>query len=473
MKHFYSLVCAAVLVMGSAMAQPTTGISVAPAPTNIVNATVVYEATLPRLEMPVDNAYTPFSLEFDMGAVTAALGVAPTPGDFCLVLGAEYSKDYTANNGFWLNKEGENVGWGDNSVYFVEYHEGNSVSIGQMPGKCQAGDEYSTKVAFVTGGKAAVLTLNIGVVAAPEIDYQEVFAAPITADVVINQTGVVAFDQQAIEVALGCAIDQAKLVACNTDGKYVTDMTANFGFWYDKEGNVSGWGEGCSVFVEHYADKPAELTIGMFAGLAVGDSYTVKFGFANEDKAAIFTITVNIVAAPEIELQEVYATELVISLPLNSEYIPTPLAFDREAIEGALGCTMAEARVASVDAEGKYVTTTTANNGFWYNKAGYPSNYGDNSSLFVEYQGEATLNVGMFPEGIAAGDEYTVKFGFYYSDKVAMLTIKATIADSASIESISVDAVNGTIYNLHGVAVDPNNLPAGIYIANGKKFIVR
>lgn len=442
---------------------------------------VAYETAIP-FEMTEANSFDPFPLEFDLEAVTAALGEEPIPDDFALVIADGYEKGYTANNGFWLGRDAQHVGWGDDAVFYVEYHGGNTLSVGQMPDVCKAGDTYSVKVGFVKNGKAAILALDITITEAPEIVYEQVYTETLSTDVYINQEGTLSIDQDAIEAAIGCPIDQAKLIACDVDGKYVSSMTANSGYWYNKEGNTSGWGEGCSVFVEYHNDAPAQLTIGMFSGLAVGDHYTVKFGFANGEKAAMLTITVNIVAAPYVDYKVVYTADKSISLQLNTEYIPTPLTFDSEAIEAALGCKMEEAQVISVDADNKYVTTTTANNGFWYNKAGYPAGYGDNSGLFVEYHGGSTLNVGMFPENIAVGDIYTVKFGFAYGENVAMLTITGTITDTSSAELITVDGVTEvTVYNLQGIVVgsgaDVNEatagLPAGLYIANGKKLIVR
>ena len=51
--------------------------------------------------------------------------------------------------------------------------------------------------------------------------------------------------------------------------------------------------------------------------------------------------------------------------------------------------------------------------------------------------------------------------------------IFTTEANMTSVNEISAATVDGAYYNLMGQKMNPNNLPAGIYIHNGKKFIVK
>lgn len=62
------------------------------------------------------------------------------------------------------------------------------------------------------------------------------------------------------------------------------------------------------------------------------------------------------------------------------------------------------------------------------------------------------------------------------SDAIAKVTVYSTVKNPTSIKSVS-DVVkndpNAPVYNLSGQCVNRNNLPKGVYIQNGKKFMVR
>lgn len=57
----------------------------------------------------------------------------------------------TANDlGFWYDKDGNTIVWGDNSRVFAEFSKDNfEFTIGQYPGKCSSGDRYTIKQALI------------------------------------------------------------------------------------------------------------------------------------------------------------------------------------------------------------------------------------------------------------------------------------------------------------------------------------
>ena len=57
----------------------------------------------------------------------------------------------TANGlGFWYDKDGNTIVWGDNSRVFAEFSKDNfEFTIGQYPGKCSSGDRYTIKQALI------------------------------------------------------------------------------------------------------------------------------------------------------------------------------------------------------------------------------------------------------------------------------------------------------------------------------------
>lgn len=52
--------------------------------------------------------------------------------------------------GFWYDKDGNTIVWGDNSRIFAEFSKDNfEFTIGQYPGKCSSGDKYTIKQALI------------------------------------------------------------------------------------------------------------------------------------------------------------------------------------------------------------------------------------------------------------------------------------------------------------------------------------
>ena len=65
---------------------------------------------------------------------------------------------------------------------------------------------------------------------------------------------------------------------------------------------------------------------------------------------------------------------------------------------------------------------------------------------------------------------------FKKEDLIPQLTVVYTKAGTSGVEKVSVNVPasdNGKVYNLQGVQMNGNNLPAGVYVKNGKKFIVK
>ena len=65
---------------------------------------------------------------------------------------------------------------------------------------------------------------------------------------------------------------------------------------------------------------------------------------------------------------------------------------------------------------------------------------------------------------------------FKKEDLVPQLTVVYTKKLATSVEDMIVNLpanVDGKVYNLQGIRMNATNLPTGIYIRNGKKFVVR
>ena len=66
----------------------------------------------------------------------------------------EVISGYTANNGFWMNNEGNVCGWGEEGcAIYIEYDANTSFNVGQFPGATTSGDVYDYTLIMVYDGK--------------------------------------------------------------------------------------------------------------------------------------------------------------------------------------------------------------------------------------------------------------------------------------------------------------------------------
>ena len=64
---------------------------------------------------------------------------------------------------------------------------------------------------------------------------------------------------------------------------------------------------------------------------------------------------------------------------------------------------------------------------------------------------------------------------FHKEDLLPQLTVVYKKSSATGISEVITEMVNASdaVYNLQGVRMNSKNLPAGIYVKNGKKFIVK
>ena len=65
---------------------------------------------------------------------------------------------------------------------------------------------------------------------------------------------------------------------------------------------------------------------------------------------------------------------------------------------------------------------------------------------------------------------------FKKEDLVPQLTVVYTKKGTTGVKTVEINvpaSVDNNVYNLQGIRMNPDNLPAGIYVKNGKKFVVK
>lgn len=453
--------------------------------------------------------YSSSYVEFDLAAVTAALGCEIEEAKVIGVDPADaeaYTDACTANNGFWYTNEGVICNHaGEGCTFFIEYRAENNLAVGFFPDAVlENGQVLRTKFGFAHDEKAVILDLTL-TVDVPEIpDYQIVETKPLAANVVNypNYTATqVPIDVETIQAAIGCAPADATVVAVDPEDpeKLTPYGTGENGFWYTKEGKVCTWGaEGYQYFINYpksdfflIGQQPDNLS-------EIGDTYTTKIGFANGDKVFMYDVTITIVEpAPAPEFEVVFTQNVSINEDLEA-YVGYPVEIDVEGICAAIGCALDEAEFVAPNPDGGFYTDYTATFGYWYgnDNEGVESvkGYGDGCTMFIEFHDVDTndfeadfdnLYVGQYHEGLEAGKSYKATAGFMFEGKVALINVTLNINkgdddddngdDSGVDEVIANGNANNRIYNLQGIEVkaQASDLPAGLYIIGGKKVYVK
>ena len=221
----------------------------------IINQTVSYEDG--------DAMYT--LTENNLAAIAAALGVesftAAEIGTTYAIKGVNaddslYDGDFTANNGYWYNREGNVTDW---AAIEAAGYVGAFIEFDAQTGDfhCgfweESGETCTVKLALVNGDKKAVLTFNL-VVAEPavftteEVGTMEASATQTIAAGYGGQTIVLDYDAICSTLGLTDEDFEAKFKITSTTGS--VDYTAELpgGFWFNGDNEICGWSDVNSAY---------------------------------------------------------------------------------------------------------------------------------------------------------------------------------------------------------------------------------
>jgi|GEM_PF-2231806 len=251
----------------------------------------------------VDNGYITTAVQFDFTAAASALGITEDElKDGISFYGINsdeslYASGYTANTGYWYDKNGDVCSWGaTDCALFVEYGADGIFNVGQFPDATAAWDTYTVALALVY--QDVLIRYNITLNVIPE--YLATYDLSVTeeSDDTYASTAI-QFDFAAAVSTLGITEDELRsgiaFYGINADGSLATSgYTANTGYWYDKNGDVCSWGAtDCALYVEYGAD--GIFNVGQFPdATATGDTYTVSLALVYEDQLIRYNVTVNI-----------------------------------------------------------------------------------------------------------------------------------------------------------------------------------
>lgn len=447
-----------------------------------------------RVEQQPTTDYSTSAIMVNVDSIAEVMGCAT--GDMTLMAidsKGELSTSSTANNGgYWMTQGGIICAWGTNAYFFVEPASSNDYSqlnTGQMPGNTAIGEEGHTILYLVAGNSYYELDITLAIVEPKKSDVE--FVSVATRSYVVQaldetyawSTKTASIPYAQIDELIGTT--EPVLYALNIDSiaeqtgmKYTKDYTMGEkpGFWVTEDGRKNAWGSGSPWGITGLNSTSENFVIQciQMEGFGVaGDSYTGEFYLVNEETGKMITIKLTYQIVDEIIDSEVVGEEWI-NLPISLD--DNLVDFDFAKVATALGLETVEALFDGYYAKGMKADGTYSegvdilNNGLSFNASGAYEEYASYGVLVTE---DFTQFLTFSNDDIEGTFKLEVTMCFQIDSKCYVIHI--TLLDEASylagIEGISADNKAGKIYNLQGQEVAA---PAkGIYILNGKKFIVK
>ena len=406
--------------------------------------------------------------------------------------GALSTNSTATKGGYWMTQGGIICGWGDNAYFFVEPNvqgDYSQLNFGQMPGNTAIGEEGHTMLYLTANGNYYELDITLKIVA-KEIVGLESFENVATRNLTIQQEYITYEWSKAASIPMeqiysligttepvlyGLAVDS---VAATTGSKYTDDYTCSPfpGFWLNAEGRNDKWGSstftwGMSAAVE-VSDEAYNINCMLDHG-AIGDVYNGQFFLANLENQKMITINLTYQIVETLVEFEVVGEEWI-NLPVSMEDMPVD--YDLTKIATAFGLESVGALFEGYYAKGLKADGTYSEgmdiigNGLTFTINGAYADYAD---IYINVSEDFTQLITYSNVDIEAPFKAEATFCFEIDAK--RYVIHATLLDpesyAAGIAGISADKEDGKIYNLQGQEVVA---PAkGIYIMNGKKFLVK
>jgi len=397
----------------------------------------------------------------------------------------------TANNGgWWLTESGTVVAYA-NGAFYIEPATANDYSVlnvGHKPNTRQVGDELKTSLYFVNGTNYYQLNVTLQIVEPQHIDYT--FESVATRTFAVQQLldnsytmfdlGTVSVEDiesligTAAPVLYGLNIDSVAVVKGDYSKAWSCDP--NPGFWLNKEGRVSTWGDGNSIMGIVYAD-------GLFRGCqkpnlpAVGDVFNTQLFLVNEETDKMITVNIKISFVESLEQKDVVGSEnLVLPVTVDGKDVVIDLTKAATALEVTVDDLLdANNYYLRGMKDGVYGEAQNTDNGLSFTADGNYDGYG-NIYFTIEKVGDnVVLKIGSNDE-VDADYSADGQFCFEIDNKQYVFYVK--FVSEAKYEEYLSDIVtigmettaNNRYFDLQGRQV--KTVKRGLYILNGKKVIV-
>ncbi|MBO5025157.1 MAG: DUF4859 domain-containing protein [Bacteroidaceae bacterium] len=484
---------------------------------NVVEPTVVTPEDYEKvgemeltLERNKDLGYNVTSNSIDVAAIAELLGCGADEIVFMAVnKDGGIDDDWTAtpNPGFWMNSEGVNIGYNDaNRAWFAcfDYAE-STIDIGHEAAMFEGGELCGGKLYLVFKEKLYEITVNLKIEEVKQVDtFTEVGSEEIYVQGVENyseyEIGNVSINFERAKELTGLESgDFAVYVYAapseeNPEELTFTNKTSanGIGFWLTAEGYRGAWADGnTKVFFQNYSN--GTFNWGHYPNEdPAGTIYTGKLFLVNPDNGNYYTINYTVEFVEDGTQVELVGEENILAYATDEDL--TKLSVDFTSAMEALEIED-ESLLESVEWKAPVSARTytvngldDVNGGFPFNENGYVVLTEDEVENILFYAGfifdgesnKYLLNAYTL-EPIADGASYIVKLALDYNGKRYIFNVK--LVNEATY--VGIDGVNaiaganaGNVYDLSGRVVrtnvkSVNGLAKGVYILNGKKYIVK
>ena len=445
--------------------------------------------------------YDADDINVDVEAIATALGCAV--GEFTMQAldGDEnFAAGPTAGNqGYWFNAEGYVTSWGAQSAFFIENPTANDFSllrIGQYPNTLKSGDQVSTNLYFVNGDNYYTLHVALNILdegdkpdpnefknlgtksfvfqQEPQGDYVWTDGIDIPTDFIYEKLG-----EDATWKVYGLAVLNED--GSEPDPKYVNNYTINEapGFWLNKDGRNSGWGENAIFGISAGGRESGKFNMLQYPNrCAIGDVLKTQLFFVNEAKGEMVTFNFTYQIVEEVKTYEqVGQSGFTVPVDWNeeTEFEIPDMAVAAEALGVSVDDLLSENNYCwyGMTSDGIYAEGKNASSGLSFNIDG---GYDANGAIFfydVKKDGDAVKAV--VATDLEVEDDYAAdgQFCLRAGDKEFVYAIRfVSPALYTGISNANVETkADGRIYDLSGRQV--TKPVRGLYIQNGKKFVVK
>ncbi|MCM1313318.1 MAG: DUF4859 domain-containing protein [Bacteroides sp.] len=470
------------------------------------------------LERNKDLGYVVTSNTIDVAAIAETLGCAPSEMVF-MALNEDGGVDdeYTATPypGFWMDKDGIIGSWGDSDLaWFACFdYSASTIDIGHMPDvfKGVEGEACTGSLYLVNGNKLYEIktTLNIEVENLGEEPYEPIYDPALWTNVATEKLNIKiipssnftdSYMQTDLDVAhiYELIADDHKsaitLYAWANEDKELPESytcTPYPGYWMSADGKYAASYSNTCAFGFSYVYSTGIVTWYQFPNeRQVGEKYDSQFVLVNLATGKMITYDVTISYVDKlVDSETVGEEDILVAVNDDDE---TLVEVDFTAAMEALGIED-ESLLESVDwkaitSDGEYTTEAFDDaSGFAFDADG---NWLDNDDESIEktafyagfiLDGEKYVLTAYSMTALEDGEMYTTKLALDYNDQRYVYNLKlVNDATYTGISSVGADnqADNGVVYDLSGRVVRTNaasvaGLAKGVYILNGKKYIVK
>lgn len=371
-----------------------------------------------------DADYKRYAIELPVEDIQTKIGVsAQSAKAYAVNPDGSYSATMAKN--FWFMKDGKAGAWGSGAAICLNNDNDEGWAYCLYPDETLAGTTVNGAIAFANeDGDAYIIKVAVAITG---IDYTAVSVMASYEDGEIEYT-LNANNLAAISAALGVDsvdLSQVTLFGVNADSsRYAGEFTADNGFWYLANGNVSDYN---TVIADPnlggYIEYRDHNTFGCGLWGESGKTSTFMIGLELGDKTCLLTFTITVAEPAIYETVQVDSIGLTATQTLAEGY--GGQLVEISAILQKLGVT----DITILDTNGGM--EYTANNGFWFDADGKIVSWGD-AYFFVEpgyddndaFKG---LQTGIHPDHATAGASYKSTFRVADLESMKHVTVTLTV----------------------------------------------